>query len=220
MAYQYTKSNLLEEPTHYMYSSFEGLTFIEDFKKSRKDFLKSFIIPYLDTRSELKPFTYKIYTFLSKQLTFLDKDLDVAELSLEAPKIDLENTILTEDLINYLIASNLSSTENNNHHLENRLIQKFEVTKKIYNSYEKGLGKGRGDYDDQSLYINFSIFLATKYLANKNLKFLNTLLKVNDIIASAGDSKQLDSYPHELVNLCFNLEINLLDKLMHDKGIK
>ena len=73
-------------------------------------------------------------------------------------EIDTEDSISTEDLICHLIASNLSSIQNDKHDLENRLIQKFEVTKKVFNSYEKGMGKGRGDFKDPYLYIIFSIF--------------------------------------------------------------
>ena len=220
MVYQYTASNLIENPTHYMYSSFEGLSFIEEFKKSRKYFLEHSIIPNLDVRYDLNPFMNKIHSSLSAYLTSPPKDFELLDLSQEVPEVDMEDTIITENLINYLISSSLSPIKNNNHHLENRFIQKFEVTKKIYDSYEKNMGKGMGDYTNQYLYIVFSIFLSSKYLINENLKLLNTILKVNDIIASVGNTKQFATYPYQLVNLSFNLEIKFLEKLIYDSGIK
>ena len=220
MPYQYTESNLLENPTHYMYSSFEGMRFIDDFKKSRIVFLENSIIPNLDKSGELNPFMQEIYKSLSASLTSSIEGLNITNLSLKFLEIDTEDSILTENLINYLIASNLSSIKNDERHLEDRLIQKFEVTKKIYTSYAKGMGKGLGDFKDPYLYVIFSIFLASKYLINKNLKFLNTIIKVNDIIASAGNTKKFEGYPYQLVNLSFNLEIKFIEKLISDSGIK
>ena len=158
MPYQYTESNLLENPTHYMYSSFEGIRFIDDFKKSRKVFLENSIIPNLNKSGELNPFMKEIYQSLSVSLTSSIEGLYLTNLSLKILEIDTKDSILTENLINYLIASNLSSIKNDERHLEDRLIQKFEVTKKIYTSYAKGMGKGLGDFKDPYLYVIFSIF--------------------------------------------------------------
>ncbi len=220
MTYQYTESNLIENPAHYMYSSFEGISFIEDFKKSRKAFLENSIIPNLDISVELNPFMGEIYKSLSPCLTSPIEGLNITDLSIEAAEIDTEDSISTEDLISHLIASNLSSIQNDKHDLENRLIQKFEVTKKVFNSYEKGMGKGRGDFKDPYLYIIFSIYLVSKYLIKENLKLLNTILKVNDIIASVGNTNKFEGYPYQLVNLSFNLEIKFLEKLISDSKIK
>ena len=118
MVYQYTSSNLIENPTHYMYSSFEGLSFIEEFKKSRKLFLENSIIPNLDVRYDLNPFMNDIHSALSAYLTSPVTDFELLDLSLEVPEIDIEDTIITENLINYLIGSSLSPVKNNNHHLD------------------------------------------------------------------------------------------------------
>ncbi len=70
----------------------------------------------------------------------------------------------------------------------NRLIQRFEVTKKIHARYRKeGLRAGEGPHDDLQWYAELSLILAMEYVNTGNLRFLSTLLKLNDTLASVCD---------------------------------
>ena len=77
-------------------------------------FLENSIIPNLDVRYDLNPFMNDIHSALSAYLTSPVTDFELLDLSLEVPEIDIEDTIITENLINYLIGSSLSPVKNNN----------------------------------------------------------------------------------------------------------
>ena len=64
------------------------------------------------------------------------------------------------------------------------LLQRFEVSKKLRTSYLPGFRKGMGSHDDVSLYLQFALVLALAYAHSKDLQYLSTLLKVNDLLLS------------------------------------
>jgi hypothetical protein len=100
------------------------------------------------------------------------------------------------------------------------LVQRFEVTKKIYEVYKPGFRKGEGKSDCFILYALFAMVLSIYYYKNKNLKYLNVLLKINDTLISVID-KLTDDYPAifmaYLATLC---EVSFVGKLAKSKGIR
>ena len=68
-------------------------------------------------------------------------------------------------------------------------MQRFEVTKKISKSYYPNkLKKGCTNNKDVSLYFLFSLLLCILLpLYSKNIKYLNTSLKVNDLLCSLNE---------------------------------
>jgi hypothetical protein len=66
------------------------------------------------------------------------------------------------------------------------LIKRFEVTKKIYETYDENyrcLNK-QVKYNNLSLYINFGLIMVKLYYKFQHLQYANTLLKLVDIICS------------------------------------
>lgn len=100
-----------------------------------------------------------------------------------------------------------------------RLAQRFEVTKKIYERYKLGFRKGEGKSDCLILYALFAMVLSICYYKNKNLKYLNTLLKINDTLISVID-KLTDDYPAIfMAYLSTSCEVCFVGKLVKSKGI-
>ncbi|CTQ48875.1 hypothetical protein [Jannaschia donghaensis] len=62
-----------------------------------------------------------------------------------------------------------------------RLVQRFEVTKRLYESYDARLRKGSGPFRDLSLYARLARLLATD---PARLDWLNALLKLHDLLLS------------------------------------
>ena len=64
------------------------------------------------------------------------------------------------------------------------LIKRFEVTKRIYSHYDLNFKRinRQTSFDDIYNYIYFGILLTKLFENNKHLQYLNTILKVNDII--------------------------------------
>jgi len=100
-----------------------------------------------------------------------------------------------------------------------RLVQRFEVTKKIYEGYKPGFIKGEGKSERLILYALFAMVLSIYYYKNNNLKYLNTLLKINDTLISVID-KLKDDYPAIfMAYLSASCEVCFVGKLVKSKGI-
>lgn len=65
-----------------------------------------------------------------------------------------------------------------------RLVQRFEVTKRLYDSYDGRLRKPHGDCRDLRPYARLAGLLAGDVAASGDLKHLSTLLKLNDLLCS------------------------------------
>ncbi len=90
-----------------------------------------------------------------------------------------------------------------------KLIQRFEVSKKIYDNYEQQLWKRTSEtYSDIKNYLIFGLILICAYDVTKNngqkLIFFNSLLKLNDLLISI-DLK--DEYEQTVLSYCINKEL-------------
>lgn len=62
-----------------------------------------------------------------------------------------------------------------------RLVQRFEVTKRLYSTYDASLRKGLGPINDLMLYARLARLLAAD---TSQLDWLNALLKLHDLLLS------------------------------------
>jgi hypothetical protein len=91
----------------------------------------------------------------------------------------------TLNLLHALIAVQLTNTQNANTKIWiDRLVQRFEVTKKIYESYAPGFRKGEGVNTSVRLYWLFALALCLFYVRYRQIKYLSTLLKICDLLCS------------------------------------
>lgn len=104
----------------------------------------------------------------------------------------------------------------NNHDVNfkkiNLLLKRFEVTKKIFNEYDKNYRPiDKTTFKEFRLYILFSYTLVLTYKKTKNMQYLNSLLKVNDINISI--YKNLTKIDIELLKYCLQKELNFVTHL-------
>ena len=66
----------------------------------------------------------------------------------------------------------------------NFFLKRFEIQKRLFEQYTKNPVCGQGSYIEPEPYIYLSQLLCKLYLETKNLKYLNTLLKLNDTLSS------------------------------------
>ncbi len=98
----------------------------------------------------------------------------------------------------------------------NLLLKRFEVTRKIYKKYNskfRPLDKTT-DFNEINLYILFSCVLVNAYLNTKKLYYLNSLLKVNDIILSNKDA--INKEYINLFNYCISKEVEFIKNLRRE----
>ena len=225
--YEYTAINRLITPHKYMYTIYQGSEFLDIYFKNRLANLKRF--------KEIKKKNYenKIYLFLCTEAnTFLKEFLD-REPTYESLKaiidwketceidkfnIDDEAQALSAFNINKKVNSEslLISLINNQLNKSNEklikfwldlLVQRFEVTKKIYKNYHINFRKGEGESDVVQLYWLFALSLTLYFCATKKIKYINTLLKVSDLLCSLDDKLLSQSIPPQGLSLILLVEL-------------
>ena len=188
--YIYSSKNLLKYPNSYQYSDFQGKDFLEMYKKDRSKNLDHL-------RKKLKKIKNK-----SKKKNF----------ELKNKKYQNKETLMLKDDLIYLYNSNNRELIKQKNIID-VLIKRFEVSKKLFLQYEiKRLRKQSSKFDEILLYPLFSLVLQ-KYYLNLNdrnkLVFLNTILKVNDIISSISNS--IESYDEIFYSIeAINGELNII----------
>lgn len=90
----------------------------------------------------------------------------------------------------------------------NFFLAKFEATGKLFEEYPCGTGKGIGTYSIANNYILFAANLMMYYRLNNELKVLNTVLKVNDLLDILAHHNHIktDSIPLLIYSFCAEME--------------
>ncbi len=117
----------------------------------------------------------------------------------------------TELLFNQWIKKNDFANQEISQNL-NTLIKRFEVTKKIYISYDtnfRSLDKSK--FIDLRLYLLFSYILIQAFGTRNKAQYLNSLLKVNDILSGLFNS--LNEENQALLGYCLSNEIEFIQQL-------
>ena len=168
--YRYCDNDLLENAQNYQMSEFRGANFLESFIEFREESLKKFITDksislQADLMTKLNLGDYNAY--------------DVTKLH-EYESESILSWILFDlfDKDKNLVADNLITM----------FIKKFEIKKKIYSEYSKEFKETSKNFVVLRNYLLLSIICLIKYQRTSNLKFLNTTLKINDILCSQNNS--------------------------------
>ena len=187
MKYSYSNADLLEFPQKYQMTPFEGREFLSSYEQSRKDVL-----------DKIK--NNQAVNSLSQTLELIKKSSSTNEK--ENKKIFVTNDLLLSILLK------LESKEETQQETKMimMLLKKFEIKKKIFTEYDYDFSKYDSKLKENSTdfkilrnYILFAGICMQKFRPsekygskggedNYNLKFLNVLLKLNDIICSQIDS--------------------------------
>jgi hypothetical protein len=230
--YEYTEVNRLEKPHKYMYTAYIGSEFVSAYFSDRLKNIRRFQMQ----ESKCSNITDLYFCSLaSMQLTsFLDNSFDQSDESWKSlvswqdlgdiqedavigtligdmkniSSFNIENEIDTEKLLHSLISIQLNA--GNEKLIKvwlDRLVQRFEVTKKIYEIYPAGFRKGKGVTDIVRLYWLFALALALYYANTRNIKYLSALLKVSDLLCSLDDECLVDKIPSQGLSLILSVEV-------------
>jgi hypothetical protein len=169
--YSYSKKGQLDHPQKYQKTPFEG---------------KNFLLIYQNFRE-------KSIRILKEKI---EEEIDLNEIlgRIEINK-NKDSKFITRILLESILKENTHSKKNQK--IINTFIKKFEIKKRIFSSYDKLFFENSLNYKEIINYILLSNICIIKYQKSKNLKFLNTVLKLNDIICS------------EIENIKENMELNL-----------
>lgn len=202
--YPYSAFNRLEKPHTYMYTPDGGYHFLNAYvseRLNRIDAIARVSKNYSSDQDMLiersLPVFYEAYKSIEiKPGLGFEKFLkDYVNTDVNAPRdtgdttelsdFSMDCSVCTQDLILSLIEAWLSNCQNElSMCWMNRLIQRFEVTKKLYARYLPGFRKGEGPYADIVTYWQLAICLALAHARSGHSKYLSTLLKIIDLLLS------------------------------------
>ena len=229
MNYKFNNNNLLVIPEKYMYTKFEGISFIESYLDNRNYFLEKFRFKQ-NNLLEYSKIAYESYFFLKKyiNLSINEKDLfqstkknNLEKRQSSIKDFSIKKSTNTLELLYALFASILLDIDNSSNKVFlDYLVQRFEVNKKIYEIYLPGFRKGQGEYQSLELYWIFSLILSMYYAKTKQIKYLSTLIKVSDLITSQSMKKLEDDVPKLILEILITSEIQFVKNILQLKSIK
>ena len=239
MIYEFTKINRIKTPHNYMYFPYQGSIFldiylqdrIKNFKNIQEDinnYDQNDLSLYLRASENLKTFiqknpSEKFNEFLKRIIVWEDTiklenvNSNINNLSC----FNLSNPINTKRLLISLLDSQLNKEgEELIKFWMDLLVQRFEVTKKLYESYQVNFRKGKGRCDIYSVYWFFAISLAISYSSSGNIKYLSTILKVMDLLYSLDQKLLTRDIPSQGLLIVLLVELISIQSLSRDiKGV-
>ncbi len=244
MTYPYSRDNLLDAPHSYMYTMFQGEILFQEYLVSRS----SIILRHFESKAEKSnldrelvsysvPLLHKLFSAESPAAgtdfctllkcgnsgVFQPTKSSSEALSGLAEAIEHLTTaqpITTVDLLRSLVAMHLTDIHDVNiKPWLDRLIQRFEVTKKLYEVYPPGFKKGEGSNKIVRLYWLFALALCLYYTRSKGLKYLSTLLKVCDLLCSLPENMLYKDIPEGGLPMVLAAEIVSVRVIAEKKGL-
>ena len=223
MSYPYTQINRLDEPLSYMYTPFKGEAFLAAYRMSREvaigrlaenvkaggdDAYEAATLVFLQCAG----WDGKRFSASSKsEALVVSEGNSFTELS----RFSIAEAIDTERLLGALLAAQFGAAHDGliKGWLD-RLVQRFEVTKKIYITYPPGFRKGEGSNTSVRLYWLLALSLCLFFAQSRNLKYLNALLKVNDLLSSLPQDLFFSHFSVKLMTVVFQVELAAVDALL------
>jgi hypothetical protein len=118
-----------------------------------------------------------------------------------------------------LIVSGATDASSVIRHLD-LLLARFEVSGRLYDSYDQAIRKGSGRYDYLENYLLLSSALLLLMQEGEiNYRYLNTSLKLNDMFGYLMDNG-IAVRPEPLLLGCFVIEKHLIEKVYGDEGYR
>lgn len=191
-SYEITDKNLIKNPERYQRFPFLGREFLKDFEQSRLRVINSIKV---NNQSKIKKFS---------------------DISLTMSKNQNENILTSE-----LLRKNLKKILNNELFDEElkKIVTKFEVKRKIYSQYSKDLKIGIGSFNESKNYLILSLCNLAAFEKKHNLKYLNSSLKLNDVVCSTIEVIENDDELKKILIFVLEKELEYVKKIALDKEV-
>ncbi len=209
MSYPYTAENRLDAPHAYMYAPYGGEDFLRDYTDDRLSRLCGHL------PAGHVPATGPIAARLGDAARVIAGDSTTA-LGAILPGERTELRPLLGALLKALSSGEIGQVEP----WLARLIQRFEVSKKLYAAYAPGFRKGEGDARDPVRYAELALCLALAFSQSGQLQYLSTLLKLIDLLLSLDAGVLRASCAPALLEVLVEAELDAVRRLAAVHGVK
>jgi len=212
LKYRYTSDNWLDTPITYAYAEFGGSEFLAAYVRDREQAMAR-----VGQALQNLPAVEMAQLLRRELLSQPNGSCDgVAILN----ELQIDRAIDTAQLLNCLLTAQLADAREPAVTLWlDRLVQRFEVTKKLYARYEPGFRKGEGDTGRVALYLTLALVLCLRYHADGQLKYLNTMLKLTDLLCSLPVASYAPENLAVRLGLLVGTEVAAVQALASRKGV-
>lgn len=216
MTYLYTQEDRLKFPHGYMYTPFGGSKFLDDYINNRLNVINRIDgCNYLRTDSEIS-----LCQMLIKSVSddICDRRIsDEGRINCD----QISEQINTNKLLKEIIEKQISGNYGGNVVLWlDKLVQRFEATKRLYDYYPPGFRKGYGEYQRIEQYWLMALALCLYYEKFKKIKYLSTQLKLTDLLCSQSTNQLNVGVPLRGFSLLIKLEVTYVRNLINQAGVK
>ena len=192
------------EKMDYSYAAYGGNQQLNNYFSARTNAverLSAFILAHIEGLFGKMPVEKQI------EFMFIDKVLNGSEFSAKArlkeglPKDYLkiladiyvhyardDRGFVTEAMLKLIFLSGIDSSVKKPDEADSfidQLAKKYEVFQRIFSRYDNSCRKGSGDFNNMSNYSLLGILAAGIFTERKDLRYLNLLLKINDLVSGA-----------------------------------
>jgi len=193
--YTYSNGDLLKNPQKYHMTPFLDKKFLNDYLNSRNSHLEK--ISNFE-KMDIKKIIHIINNKHIQKKNSTEYNFDTSIILLDA----LTNLINDEN-DDFII-------------LVDKFIKKFETKKLIFSKYDNNFQPISNEYSELRNYLLLATICAFQFKNSTNLKYLNTLLKLNDVICSQITSID-NSIDASLFNIVISYELNFITTLIQKK---
>jgi hypothetical protein len=227
MPYEYDQEDRLASPHQYMYADFQGAPFLAAYRQSRGHATESIRQQAGEAAPHWRPEVDRIVEALrvlrsssgapdGSEAALHDAPPDGSPLVVLDPGVGLETATVLDAVVTDLAVSVLTdSVSPYARRWLDRLVQRFEVTKRLYDGYLPGFRKGQGSHETVGLYAHFALCLAGAYASTGQLNDLSCLLKVCDLLVSSHARYIADSSLSALVLEVVGAEVYFITDLIN-----
>ena len=193
--YAYSNGDLLKNPQKYHMTPFLDKKFLNDYLNSRNS--------HLEKISNFEKMNIKKIIHIINNKHIQKKN---------STEYNFDTSIILLDAL-----TNLINNENDDFIiLVDKFIKKFETKKLIFSKYDDNLQPISNECSVIRIYLLLATICVFKFKNSKNLKYLNTLLKINDTICSQINSID-NSIDASLCNIVITNEQNFITDLIQKK---
>ena len=203
----YAYVSTLENPQAYQYSEFSGRKFVDSYKDFRLKVMGSLKADEgnlgMSIQSHIRQFAGLNKEKLLKRISEENFTKNILSMLLYA-----QNSIGLKD----------KEVSNEVYKRLSIFIRKYEVSKKIFSQYSDNMEKIGENYKGIDNYVLLALNIALFYQSSKNLKFMNALFKINDMLCGMKDGIKTDVIP--LFYLSLKIEMDETKNLFEEKGLE
>tara|TARA_B100000579_G_scaffold25171_1_gene17723 strand:+ start:18325 stop:18882 length:558 start_codon:yes stop_codon:yes gene_type:complete len=170
-------------------------------------------INYSYCRYEGRKFIQAFFDSRKDSINFLDKVINQSNIKYNFSNLSNDIKEGTQTILSNIL-KDIKSGINVLDKL-NFFVMKFEINKRIYEIYNNKSKKGEGDFSNVINYILLSVCCLEFYYRCRKIKFLNTSLKINDIII-ARFRKEENTFYYNIFREMLVLEQRCVEKVLEE----